>query len=879
MEKKTGSIEKILLDLDYNSKDLCIDRYYKYCICDDVEYAKGQMNLEKECDFKPYFYVDTAEPQEIYDYLASIDQELDLKKLGQEFEDKTSLKVQDLITNIEVVEKIVYSDYIPNGNEYSNIKEFNNENGSINEKENGKEKETIKKFEKNKRKICKIYVKYPNHVKIIREYFKEFGKSYEFDIPFLRRYMIDNEIVPLTKYSEKAQTDDKIPELNCIAFDMEIYCKKEPNAKKDPIIMVNLFSKDYQKVITYKKFENSEYNGCIDYVKDEKELINRTIEILKQYDVIYTYNGDNFDFPYLKKRANIYEIELNFSNNSQRSEKTKKLDKVNDESNDESNNNLKLIQPQIIKISKGGINRKSKIPGIVHIDLYPIARKLLNLTKYKLENVVQELFKIEKEAVDYGDIPKMWETEDSTLLKYAYEDALYTYKMGNYFLPLEIMFSRIINQPLYDTSRMNSSQMVEFLLMKRSFEQNMISPNRPSSSSYRERAKFSYAGGYVREPLKGIQEDIVSLDFMSLYPSILISHNISPETVLYDEKERKNMELGIIPKTLDELLSRRKRIKKLLKDKIQKNEFDEEYNRLEHEQKSIKVLANSHYGYLAFPMARWYSDKCAEMVTGLGRKYIQETIEKAEKFGFKVIYADTDGFYAKWDYEKAKTKIEDSGDALELSKEELIISTKKFLKSINDELPEGMELEFEGYFKRGLFITKKKYALIEEDGHVVIKGLEVVRRDWSNIAKNTQQAVIKALLEDGDINLAKKIIKKTIDDLKKGNIDKNDLLIHTQLTKNIEEYKSTAPHIEVAKKIKQRGDSVRVGDVISYIIVKGSRSISERAELLDFAKDYDVNYYIDNQVLPPVIRIMESLGISEDELKNSGKQFKLDHFM
>ncbi|MCS3922438.1 DNA polymerase I [Methanococcus voltae PS] len=837
MEKEIETLsKKILMDLDYNSKDLCIDMYYKNC-----GLKKPEINLQKECEFKPYFYVDTSEPKEIYDYLDGLNQEIDLKKLEPEFENNTSLKVQDLITNIEIIEKIVYSDYILNGKDISEVSDFKN---------------------KKERKICKVYVKYPNHVKIIREYFKEFGKSYEFDIPFLRRYMIDQDIVPSAKYSEDNKIDNSIPELNCIAFDMELYCKKEPNAKKDPIIMVNLFSKDYQKVITYKKFENSEYNGCVDYVKDEKELIQKTIEILKQYDVIYTYNGDNFDFPYLKKRANIYEIELDFDNasNSQ--------------------------QPQIIKISKGGINRKSKIPGIIHIDLYPIARKLLNLTKYKLENVVQELFKINKEAVDYGDIPKMWETEDTTLLRYAYEDALYTYKMGNYFLPLEIMFSRIVNQPLYDTSRMNSSQMVEFLLLKRSFEQNMISPNRPSSSSYRERAKFSYEGGYVREPLKGIQEDIVSLDFMSLYPSILISHNISPETVIYEEKERENMELGIIPKTLNELLSRRKHIKMLLKDKIQKNEFDEEYSRLEHEQKSIKVLANSHYGYLAFPMARWYSDKCAEMVTGLGRKYIQETIEKAEEFGFKVIYADTDGFYAKWDYDKlqkGKKEENDKSDKLsnlpKLSKEELIILTKKFLKGINEELPEGMELEFEGHFKRGLFVTKKKYALIEDDGHIVVKGLEVVRRDWSNIAKDTQQAVIRALLEDGDVNLAKKIIKNTIDNLKKGNIDKNDLLIHTQLTKNIEEYKSTAPHIEVAKKIKQRGDSVRVGDVISYIIVKGSRSISERAELLEYAGDYDINYYIDNQVLPPVIRIMESLGISEDELKNSGKQFKLDQFM
>ena len=141
-------------------------------------------------------------------------------------------------------------------------------------------------------------------------------------------------------------------------------------------------------------------------------------------------------------------------------------------------------------------------------------------------------------------------------------------------------------------------------------------------------------------------------------------------------------------------------------------------------------------------MARWYSRDCAEITTHLGRQYIQKTIEEAENFGFKVIYADTDGFYSKW------------ANGEKLTKDELLEKTTTFLKTINDKLPGEMELEFEGYFKRGIFVTKKKYALIDENEKITVKGLEVVRRDWSNVSKNTQKNVLNALLKEGSVENA-----------------------------------------------------------------------------------------------------------------------------
>jgi len=206
-------------------------------------------------------------------------------------------------------------------------------------------------------------------------------------------------------------------------------------------------------------------------------------------------------------------------------------------------------------------------------------------------------------------------------------------------------------------------------------------------------------------------------------------------------------------------------------------------------------------------------------------------------------------------------------------------SVDKFLVSVNQELPQGMELEFEGFYERGFFVTKKRYALIQDD-KIVVKGLELVRRDWAPVAKKTQEKVMMAILRDGSPDKAAKIIKEVIDQIKKGDTPLEDLVIHTQLTKNPDKYQQRAPHVLAAKKAIARGRKVGRGSIIRYIVIKGRGPISQRAEPLEDADvaNYDPNYYIDNQVLPAVSRIIDSLGYSQDEIVHQEKQSSLDAF-
>ena len=215
-----------------------------------------------------------------------------------------------------------------------------------------------------------------------------------------------------------------------------------------------------------------------------------------------------------------------------------------------------------------------------------------------------------------------------------------------------------------------------------------------------------------------------------------------------------------------------------------------------------------------------------------------------------------------------------------LLNEEILENAQKFLQVVNRDLPEGMELEYEGFFKRGFFVTKKRYALIEEDNTIIVKGLELVRRDWAPITKKTQQKVLSAILEEASPKKAAENIKNVIEDIKKGNVELEDLVIHTQLTKGPYEYTQMAPHVLAARKSIKKGRDVGRGSIIRYVVVKGREPISKRAEPIedvDVSK-YDPNYYIENQVLPAVGRIIEALGYSEEEILHKEKQSSLDAF-
>ena len=212
--------------------------------------------------------------------------------------------------------------------------------------------------------------------------------------------------------------------------------------------------------------------------------------------------------------------------------------------------------------------------------------------------------------------------------------------------------------------------------------------------------------------------------------------------------------------------------------------------------------------------------------------------------------------------------VQETKEQLELEAE-IKQQAKKFLKYLNSTLPESMELEYEGFYRRGFFVSKKRYAVIE-DGEIIAKGLELVRRDWAPIVKNTQEAVLMAILKEGDSDKAIKEVKKAFKRIRSGKVDNKELVIHTQITKPLHQYKQVGPHVVAAQKIEEHGVKVSRGTIVRYIIVKGKGSISQRAVPYEYSEgfDYDKDYYIKNQLIPAVERIMYSFGYTRKDLED-----------
>lgn len=225
--------------------------------------------------------------------------------------------------------------------------------------------------------------------------------------------------------------------------------------------------------------------------------------------------------------------------------------------------------------------------------------------------------------------------------------------------------------------------------------------------------------------------------------------------------------------------------------------------------------------------------------------------------------------------------LQDEIEQLELE-QEIKTQAQMFIDHINSNLPESMELEYEGFYRRGFFVSKKRYAVIE-DGEIIAKGLELVRRDWAPIVKETQENVLMAILKEGNTQKAIDEVKRILKELKSGKVDKKELIIHTQITKKLEDYKQIGPHVIAARQIEDHGIKVTKGTIVQYIIVKGKGPISQKAVPYEYSEglDYDTDYYINNQLIPAVARIMGPLGYSKEDLRDLARgefQQSLDAF-
>ena len=430
---------------------------------------------------------------------------------------------------------------------------------------------------------------------------------------------------------------------------------------------------------------------------------------------------------------------------------------------------------------------------------------------------------------------------------------------------------RLAGVSLETESRITTGSIAEYYLVKRAREMNLLLPRRPKGDDVSERFAAPIEGAYVKEPVPGLHENIAEFDFGSFYPTIITSHNISPETLehagcknyLESPKGHKFCQerKGFFPLLIEKIIEKRKKAKTEMKKHAKDSDEHAKWYAF---QWGLKILQNSMYGYLAYPRGRWYSRPSAESITAWAREYIKKAMQEAETAGLRGIYGDTDSLYAAYPSDWNEERLQ------------------KFSQEVDSKLPEKMELEFAGVYPRGVFVStkegekgaKKRYALVSKEGTFKIRGFELVRGDWSNIAKDTQMKVLEFVLKEGKPQKAVDYVHGVVERLKKKSVPLEELVIHTQITRPIEAYAAKEPHVEAAKKANRQGDDFGSGSMIDYVITSRGDSISDKAVEVKHVRegDYDVDYYVNNQVAPAAHRILGALGIKREDLVQKGTQ-------
>jgi len=702
---------------------------------------------------------------------------------------------------------------------------------------------------------------------------KYIDKRREKDLGYITKYILERKLKPLQWYkidgevltnedfggiSQALDIDlilkaDKIIETNqkpftpkILAYDIEA---DELEIGKGEILMISLVGENFQKVLTWKKCSTKlNYVECF---KDEAEMLEAFVKYVKQYspDILAGYFSDGFDLPYLRTRAEKNKIKLGLG--------------------------IDNSQPTF---SRGRL-LTGKIKGIVHIDLLRFIRnaysQYMQSETLSLNEVAGELLGERKLEFSPLEQAKLNKPDWNKFFKYNLQDSILAYKLTQKLLPDLKEFTKIVQEPLFNISRNTMASDFEDFVIHNLNKFNEIAEKRPPHEEIgKRRMRPKYEGAFVFQPIPGLYNNICFFDFSSMYASIIVSYNLSLSTLTKEKKNSYKGELakkpayftkqpGFIPQLLKEIIDKRRKSKQEYKknpdpiSKVRSNAY--------------KLLANAAYGYQGFFGARYYCLEAASSTAYFARQNIKQAIEKIKKAKFTPVYSDTDSIAFKLNKHTKKQTLE-------------------LLKKINSKLPGIMELDLEDFYKRGIWVTKrtgefgakKKYALINEKGKIKIRGFETVRRDWCNLARQTQNHILQLVLKTGNEKLALTYIKKIIKQIKNREIPLNQLLIRTQLKKPISEYKSISPHVTIAKKMQEQELPIDIGMIIEYYIAepkdKKRALVRERARLPSEKGKYDIDYYLNNQILPAVENIFEVFNINVKELVEGKNQKKLFEF-
>ncbi|WP_309493103.1 DNA-directed DNA polymerase [Candidatus Hecatella orcuttiae] len=607
-----------------------------------------------------------------------------------------------------------------------------------------------------------------------------------------------------------------IPKLRVLAFSAVYHSEiGSPNPERDPVLVLSTLTGEG----AVKTFQVEEF--------DDGALLKSFVQHVQAYDpdVLVGYGSNRLDFPYLLHRCGKHGVKL-------------ALDRTGGEPHTSLYGHVSVV-------------------GRANVDLQDFAQDIPEVKVKTLANVARFLGVEGSEKAPHlpeTEISKLWKDREKRrgLVEACVQNTRLVMGLSEAMLPFAFQLSNLIGLPADHVGSAAVGFRVDWYLARKALTLGELIPKRV------EQPYYPYKGGAVLEPEPGLHRDIAVFDFSAMYPNLMIKYNLSPDTYLDPEEPEppggayvtpevghrfRREPPGFYKQVLEELMKARADIRGKMEG-LNPRSFN--YKLLDARQKSVKVVTNAVYGYCGWRGARWFLSQVAEATAALGRKTIQDTIAAARKHGLEVVYGDTDSVFVK--YEEAKVK--------------------KFLEWVNREI--GLEIRPSVIYRRVLFTeAKKRYAGLLSDGRVDIVGLEVARGDWCEASKQVQEKVVEILLKEELPEKAVEYVRSRIFDFKRGVFNVEDLIIWKTITKPLEEYQVRAPHVEAAKKLREKGWKLTYGDKVGYLIVRGEGKLYQRAVPYFLAEPdrLDVDYYVDNQIVPATLRVLQIFNITEDQLK------------
>ena len=581
---------------------------------------------------------------------------------------------------------------------------------------------------------------------------------------------------------------------------------------------------------------------------DEKNMIEDAFEIIKTFPFVLTYNGDEFDLPYLYNRAERLGVK-----NSQ---------------------NPFYMMRDSATLKEG-----------VHLDLYKVlSNRSFQIyafsqayTDFSLNSVSKAL--LGKEKIDYG-----LEFDELTLYQtanYCYNDSLLTYELTSFnkdlLMDLLVIIARIGRLPMDDVSRLGVSQWIRSLLYYEHRRRNCLIPKREELQRRSEGVMSDavikdkkYRGGLVVEPKEGIHFDVVVMDFASLYPSIIKVRNLSYETVRCSHEEckkntisgtnhwsctKKNGLTSMIIGSLRDL--RVNYYKNLSKKETLTDDQRQQYTVVS---QALKVILNASYGVMGAEIFPLYFLPVAEATTAIGRHTILETIKKCEATEIEVLYGDTDSLFLK------KPTPEQIKIVIEQAKKD-----------------HGVDLEIDKTYRYCVLSNRKKnYLGVTKSGKVDVKGLTGKKSHTPAFIKNLFYELVDILSKVqtmDDFVKAKQDISEKISicgkKVEAKEIPLEDLTFNVMLSKAPSEYVKTIPqHIRAAKQLESIRE-IKKGDKISFIKILNKPGVKP----VELAKKEEIDSKKYMEFLESTLeQITSSMDLDFDTMLGKPKQTGLDEF-